>query len=274
MEPQKHTGEGQKTSAEFEALCCAQYQRMYTLAFRMTGSRQDTEDVLQAALLSAWKGWSGFRGESRAETWLYRVVVNTAKRAMKKARRLPVAIAADEHNVTEGDVYDWINRSGTCEDEYLVERVRQSCLQMFMNCMPGRYRVLFTLRVILGFNVVETCEILECGEASVKTGLHRARRLVRDHFDGRCSLVRKDGPCVCSSYASHILHRGHADRLANIRAVPMEEVEATQCFHRELEAILDHEALYLAEIHGQGREEFLAHVQKLREEGGIHLLSE
>ncbi len=257
---------------DFDSVFNQHYKRLYTMVFRMTGCREDTEDVMQEAFLNAYKGWQNFRGDSSYYTWLYKIALNTARNRFHKERRLHVTTYAEEHELTERDVYEVINQAGYSDDDYLVERVKQSCLQMFMNCMPPRYRVVFTLRVILDFSVADTAEILECSQAMVKTDLHRARDLIKAHFDGRCSLVRKDGVCYCSTFACHIQKNDNLDKLLSIRAVPQEERESKKRFQDELEQILDFEPLYHTTIEGQTLEQFKQRVKKLRKQGNIKML--
>ena len=256
----------------FDTVFERHYKRLYTMVFRMTGCPEDTEDVMQEAFLNAYKAWDGFRGESAVYTWLYRIALNAAKTRFRKEGRLRVTCYAEEHDLTERDVYGYINRAGYCSDDYLVERVKQSCLQMFMNCMPPKYRVVFTLRVILDFSVADTAEILECSQGVVKTDLHRARELIKAHFDGRCSLVRKDGICHCSTFASHILKCGNEDKLMAIRAIPQQERESERRYNEELDRILDFEPLYYTDIQARDFEDFKEHIKKLRKEGNLTLL--
>ncbi len=258
----------------FDNLFKEHYQRLYTMVFRFTGNKEDAEDVLQNAFLNAYKGWDDFRGDSSPFTWLYRITVNTARQTMKKERRLHVTNYAEEHQMTENQVYHVINSAGDSEDQYLVERVKQSCLQMFMNCMPPKYRVVFTLRVILEFTVADTADILECSEAVVKTDLHRAREIIKSHFDGRCSLVCKDGVCCCSTFANHLYKNRQTEKLLTIRAIPQQERDSARRYREELNTVLDFEHLYYTDIRGINYPEFKKHIKELREEGRLHILND
>ena len=73
----------------FERLVEPHEQRMYTLAARVLGSREDAADAVQEALLRAWLALPKFRGDARFSTWLYRIVVNAAHdvRAKRRERR-------------------------------------------------------------------------------------------------------------------------------------------------------------------------------------------
>jgi RNA polymerase sigma-70 factor (ECF subfamily) len=64
--------------------------RLYAVVLRLVGNRSDAEDVVQETLLRAWRGIGRFRGRSMYFTWLYRIAVNEANRALeKRAWRAP-----------------------------------------------------------------------------------------------------------------------------------------------------------------------------------------
>src|SRR5512134_919705 len=70
----------------FERLVENHEQRMYTLAARVLGSREDAADAVQEALVRAWLALPKFRGDARFSTWLYRIVVNSAHDVRAKRR--------------------------------------------------------------------------------------------------------------------------------------------------------------------------------------------
>ena len=257
---------------EFERLYEQNYRRLYTMAFRLTGNREDTEDVLQNAFLNAYKSWGSFRGESSHFTWLYRITLHTAQRSMKKERRLHVTTYAEEHQLTERDVYGVINQAGYCDDDYLVERVRQSCLQMFMNCMPRRYRTVYALRCILGFSVAETAEIMEISPEAVKVYLHRSRKISRDHFEGRCSLIHPGAPCNCRAFAAYLKASGKTGLLLNLEAAAEEEKEAAETFRREVAEVREIQRLYETRILPEPFPDFLEKIRNLMKQESFRLL--
>ncbi len=191
----------------FETIFKKNYDRLYTLAFRMTGNIEESEDILQTAFLNAYKAFDNFRYESSVYTWLYKIVLNTSKKFYREARKLPVEEYSEAHNISQAEVYQTINRFGQVEDETIAVLVRENCLQMFMNCMPPKYRSVYTLRIILNFSVKETAGILDIKENTVKVNLHRAKNITKDHINGRCSLIKPGSICDCRSYANYILEQ-------------------------------------------------------------------
>ena len=71
----------------FEEVVRLTYRQVYTQAFRLVGDRQEAEDVSQDAYLRVFRGLSGFREESRFETWLYRIVANAAISHLRRRGR-------------------------------------------------------------------------------------------------------------------------------------------------------------------------------------------
>src|SRR5919108_5513671 len=71
----------------FEEVVRRTYRHVYTQALRLVGDRQDAEDVAQEAYLRVFRGLAGVREEAQFETWLYRIVANTAMSYLRKRRR-------------------------------------------------------------------------------------------------------------------------------------------------------------------------------------------
>lgn len=220
------------------------YERLYTLAFRMTGSKEKAEDVLQISFMNAYKAWNSFKGESSVYTWLYRIVVNTSKREWKKEQRLPVDRFADDQGITQEEAYAYVNRNGDFEGEVLTDRVRETCLQMFMNCLPAQYRIVYTLRAILQLSVKESAEILEMSESAIKVNLNRARKMLQDHFQGRCSLIKPGSLCRCRSFAQHVIDEHMENGLLDITVIRKHEKKATDEFHNAIKEIVGIDELF------------------------------
>lgn len=247
--------------------------RLYTLAFRMTGSKEKAEDVLQTSYMQAFKAWESFRHQSSVYTWLYKIVVNTSKREWKKEQQLPLDLYAEEHNMSKEDVYAYINRNGDFEDEVMTERVRETCLQMFMNCLPPKYRIAYTLRSILQLSVKESAEILGISENNVKVHLNRAKKMLQEHFNGRCSLVKPGALCRCRAFGKHVLDENKASSLYDIKVVKQKERQAAETFRDSLKEIVGVDELYATTIVPFDFDEMLKRVSDALEQGNNSLLA-
>ena len=79
--------------AAFERLSGAYADRLFMLLLRLLGDRAEAEDVAQEVMLRAWRGITRFRGQSSYFTWLYRIAVNEANRALERRARRPAAVS-------------------------------------------------------------------------------------------------------------------------------------------------------------------------------------
>lgn len=247
----------------FDSIFKSNYDNLYTLAFRMTGNREESEDILQSSFLNAFKAFKNFRNESTAYTWLYRIVINTAKKYYHEERRLPVKNFAENEGLSEAEIYDYINQHGNTEDITLINLSKENCLQMFMNCMPSKYRAVFTLRIILKFSVKDTAEILGINENTVKVNLNRARAILKEETDGRCSLIQPGAMCNCRKYASYLSKNNKMDRLIEIETINQVEKRAVQEFENEIKDIFQIENHYNTRIKSVDYEFFKERVKRL-----------
>ena len=256
----------------FEAVYRDHYERLFTLAFRLTGKREDAEDVLQDAFLEAYRAYPSFRGDSSAYTWLYRILVNRARRYRRVRARLPILDFAERLGMSVDEAFSHAASFGRSEDAALANMVRENCLQMFMNCMPARYRAVFTLRTILGFSGRECADILEISENAVRVCHHRARALAQDHYGERCSLVSPKGPCKCRAFAAYRAAVGLPGLDGGIGDILADEARATGEFDRELGALMDIDRLYATRFTPGSYGAFVQRMRRLRKEGGLALL--
>jgi len=258
--------------AVFEEIYKNNYGRLYTLAFRMTRSREDSEDILQTSFMNAYKSFSDFRNSSSVYTWLYRIVVNTAKKYSMKQARLPVDEYAENTNVTKQEVFDHINSFGKVEDNVLVSMTRETCLQMFMNCMPPLYRTVYTLRVMLDLSVRETADILEISESAVKVNLHRARKAAQEHIAGRCSLIHPGAMCDCRSFTGYLVESGKTHKLCSIETVREREKAAVKRYNSEISELHKIDLLYKNRIIPPDYGRFMKSIKSLLNDKDFTLL--
>jgi RNA polymerase sigma-70 factor, ECF subfamily len=170
--------------------------------YRMLGSMDDAEDMLQETLLRAWRGLPRFAGRSSLRTWLYRIATNACLDAIARRpkRMLPVdygpEIGADD------DVGAPLTESVWLEpfpDETLVlphgyaapearyeqhEAVELAFIAALQH-LPATQRAVLLLREVLGFSAREVAESLETTVPSVNSALQRARKSVEERLPER-----------------------------------------------------------------------------------------
>ncbi|MEV0720784.1 RNA polymerase subunit sigma-70 [Asanoa sp. NPDC050611] len=151
--------------------------------YRMLGSIQDAEDVLQETLLAAWQGIAGYEGRAAPRTWLYRIATNRCLNARRSAARRP----AKEWDVPKveppeptrlGEVV-WLEPipDALLDPEASYEQAETVSLAFVtaLQTLPPRQVATLLLRDVLGFHAAEVAEMLDTTVESVKSALKRAR---------------------------------------------------------------------------------------------------
>jgi RNA polymerase sigma-70 factor (TIGR02960 family) len=157
--------------------------------YRILGSVQDAEDVLQETLLAAWRGLERFAARSSLRTWLYRIATNRCLNALRDKGRRPrqVEPIAGPPEPTRRTEPMWLEPypdalldtvpdvSAAPEARYEVKEAVALAFVTALQHLSPRQRAVLVLRDVLGFRAAEVAEMLEASEAAVKGALQRAR---------------------------------------------------------------------------------------------------
>jgi len=163
-----------------EAIChviTANNQRLFRAAWSILKTRQDAEEAVQAAYLSAFASMDTFEGRSALSTWLTRIVVNEAlgrRRAEQRRRR-----HFEQEGVAVLDQYREALMRGSDAERPDVAVAREQIRKLLEEAvaeLPETFRTVFVLREIEGMSSEDTAEVLGVPVATVKTRLFRGRR--------------------------------------------------------------------------------------------------
>ena len=157
----------------FEQLSAAYADRLFMLLLRLLGDRAEAEDVAQEVMLRAWQGISRFQGRSSYFTWLYRIAVNEANRALDKRSRRPggVSIGPEELQLPDTPALEPARQAEASELRHALARA--------LDELPPPLRTAIVLRDVEGLSTQDAAEIAGIGQAAFKSRLHQARLRVR-----------------------------------------------------------------------------------------------
>jgi RNA polymerase sigma-70 factor (ECF subfamily) len=158
------------------------YERaIFLAALSLVRNEADAEDIVQEAVLKAFKGLHSFRQEAKFSTWLIQITLNEAKIRLRKDRRhlyesMDEGQCSEDGDYIPKDLADWRE----IPSEALEQKELREALIKAVNSLPERYRTVFVLRDVQKLSIAETVQALGISEASVKTRLSRARLKMRD----------------------------------------------------------------------------------------------
>jgi RNA polymerase sigma-70 factor (ECF subfamily) len=167
----------------FAALLSQYDTRLFRLALRITGNQQDAADALQEALLKAFRGLVGFRGDSRFYTWIVRIVLNEGLIKLRERRRdlmvsLNEPIQTDDDSFMPREIEDW----GDNPEQRYSKTEFDAILNQNLDQLEPTLRIVFLLRDVEGFSIEETARMLGLSIPAVKTRLLRARLKLRERL--------------------------------------------------------------------------------------------
>lgn len=159
--------------------------------YRMLGSVDDAEEVVQDVYLDAWRAYENFEGRSSLRTWLYRIATRAFVKALERRKRRPLpsdmhAPAADAAaRVVAGDPeLTWLQPApdsllaDTTSDPGIVVAARETMRLAFvaaLQFLPPRQRAVLILREVLGWSAAEVAALLDLSVPAVNSALQRAR---------------------------------------------------------------------------------------------------
>ncbi|MFE8949109.1 RNA polymerase subunit sigma-70 [Streptomyces sp. NPDC007856] len=171
----------------FAALTESHRREIRAHCYRMTGSYDDAEDLVQETFLRAWRARTGYQGRASARTWLYRIATNACLDFQRRTARRPQAyepLPGMDHGPGEPPArITWLQPypddelpESAAESRETVELVLLAALQH----LPARQRAALVLRDLLGLTAAETAQALDTSVASVNSALQRARPALRE----------------------------------------------------------------------------------------------
>ena len=152
----------------FDGLVATHQERVFNLAYRILGNREDAADVQQETFLNAWRSLPRFRGQAAFSTWLHRITVNLC--LSRKRRR-------DFKEVSYSDESSQPAAAARIERAETVTIVRKALMGL-----PSHYRAFIVLREIEERSFEEIAQIVGCSVQSARVRASKARGILRERL--------------------------------------------------------------------------------------------
>lgn len=156
-------------------------QRLYRVARAIVQDDAAAEDVMQEAYLSAFRSLATFRADASLATWLTRIVVNKAVGHLRRERIMVPLETVDKLTWPDAGIIAMPHHASELDPERSAARRQvRDLLERTIDTLPEPFRVVFVMRMVEQLSIKETACSLSIPEETVKTRLHRAKKLMRD----------------------------------------------------------------------------------------------
>ena len=168
-------------NAAFEMLVVKYQRRIERLIARMVRDADLVQDVAQETFIRAYRAMPQFRGESAFYTWLYRIAINTAKKALVDLKRDPLVSEGAMHGGDDGDETSRAENEltdGETPEALLASKEIAAAVNAAIDALSEDLRQAITLREIEGLSYEEISDVMNCPIGTVRSRIFRAREAI------------------------------------------------------------------------------------------------
>jgi len=163
----------------FDAETVPHLDALYRTALRMTKNVNDAEDLVQETYVKAYRFWDKFEPGSNARAWLFKIMTNVFINEYRSKSRSPVAVNVDE--LDDSFLYGQLATTtpGDNPERQLAAKIFDEDVKRAIENLPDDFRLVVVLSFIEGFSYQEIAEIADLQLGTVKSRLHRGRKLLQ-----------------------------------------------------------------------------------------------
>ena len=163
----------------FETEALPHLEVLYRTALRMTRNRSDAEDLVQEALAKAYRYWDKFQSGTNCRAWLFKIMTNIFINDYRSKSRSPVSVDVDD--MDDNFLYGQLARRGqeSNPERDFFAKILDNDVRNAIEELPEDFRMVVVLSFLEDFSYQEIADILDLQLGTVKSRLHRGRKLLQ-----------------------------------------------------------------------------------------------
>jgi RNA polymerase sigma-70 factor, ECF subfamily len=163
----------------FEREALPHMDALYRTALRMTKNENDAEDLVQEAFAKAYRFWDKFEPGSNCRAWLFKIMTNIFINEYRSKSRAPVAVNVDD--IDDNFLYGQLAQNGSEDnpERQFFAKIFDDDVKKAIEELPDDFRMVVILSFLEGFSYQEIAEIADLQLGTVKSRLHRGRKLLQ-----------------------------------------------------------------------------------------------
>jgi RNA polymerase sigma-70 factor (ECF subfamily) len=165
------------SQSDFEREVMPHLQALYGVALRMTKSEGDAEDLVQDAILRAYRFWDGFEAGSNCRAWLMRILTNVFRNRYRERAREQEILG--EAEVSSANVGQFVGAAPRDAESALFGRMLSRDVEKALETLPPEFRLPVILADLEDLSYKEIADIMECPAGTVMSRLYRGRKMLQ-----------------------------------------------------------------------------------------------
>jgi len=166
----------------FDELVQRYHKQAYNIAYRMTGNHADAEDLTQEAFIRAFRFFAQYKRELPFDSWLYKIMSNVFVDMLRRRPKAQIRSLDQPIATEDGEAVIEIADDSAGPEEQLMSREMDSRIQAALNSIPEDFRLAVIYADIEGLSYEEIADAMNCSIGTVRSRLHRGRKLLRDRL--------------------------------------------------------------------------------------------
>ena len=178
-----------RTHSEFEALIARTQRQAYNMAYRMTGNRDDAEDLTQEAYLRAYRSFDKYNRALPFENWFFRILSNLFVDGLRrKPKQAPLSLDQPLNESSESDYTLEVADTESDPEEKILKHVMDERIQCALSRLPKEFRTAVILCDVKEMSYEDIARTMGTSIGTVRSRIHRGRKLLRKYMEhGKCS---------------------------------------------------------------------------------------
>jgi RNA polymerase sigma-70 factor (ECF subfamily) len=200
------------TRDEFEALALRHLDSLYGAAVRLTRNERDAEDLVQDALLRAYRFFERFERGTNIKAWLFKILTNTFINRYRRSAKERTLVDGPEQEAVQGQLVSRDAADAAADPErWYFDRVLSEDVLRAVDALPLDFRMVVILADLQEFSYREIADVLDVPVGTVMSRLFRGRRLLQKALAGYAveSGFVTDQDASVEDLAEHRRRRGH-----------------------------------------------------------------
>lgn len=164
----------------FDDLVSRYHRQIYNVAYRMAGNAADAEDLTQETFVKAYRFFHRYRRDMPFDNWLYRIMSNLHVDMIRRKPKAHIRSLDEPLQFQEGEAQMEIRDESEGPEDLALSSELDSEMQKALNTLSKDFRMTVILSDIEGLSYEEVSEAMGCSIGTVRSRLHRGRKLLRE----------------------------------------------------------------------------------------------